>query len=479
MASEKTEDSKFPVAGVLILVAVIGGFWFYQQPYKSDRPVNEHRGKPLVFGDKRVQSRLWQDPFKSLKAHKNVEEKTNQSKTEAISLHALRLLSPKPPLNQPGTFSLQVEGVLDTPEAGSHHDLRLQLIEIEDAIGKPLPKFKILIVVTEGTPYASGTEYRLRHRYAVVSALGVADYAPEEGEFFRYFSWNRTNLQGKDICWNDSCPPIDVPFEWFIPSDTGKDHVLVLWVKDQDLDKKPLTSLESLVAFVKNSVSNSPEATISENSSPFTLSFKVLGPFHSGTLRAMINEVIAKKNLCFPSNKSEEGSTDIQYLSYSATAANTVLLEKFKTALDKCPQTAPSLKYRKSWQYWEHLRSLGFDVHRVIGTDEGLARELIKELNKRRVDFQLGKAHIALIGEWDTLYGRNLPLTFVGVTRINEEPDLKTKIKEFKDPILPAWAHRYSYLRGLDGELPQKHGSLSRNRRGFRNRFRELFGNKP
>ena len=64
MASEKNEDSKFPVAGVLILVAVIGGIWFYQQPYKSDRPVNEHYGKPLVFGDKRVQSRLWQDPFK-------------------------------------------------------------------------------------------------------------------------------------------------------------------------------------------------------------------------------------------------------------------------------------------------------------------------------------------------------------------------------------------------------------------------------
>ena len=76
MASEKNEDSKFPVTGLLILVTVIGGTLFYQQPYTSDRPITENQGKAVIVGDKRVQSRLWQDPFTSVKAHKNAEKKS-------------------------------------------------------------------------------------------------------------------------------------------------------------------------------------------------------------------------------------------------------------------------------------------------------------------------------------------------------------------------------------------------------------------
>ncbi|MEO8327475.1 MAG: hypothetical protein ABI618_16605, partial [Nitrospirota bacterium] len=371
----------------------------------------------------------------SVKAHKTAESNSNQSQTVAISLQ---------------TVSPQSEGSPTIPEPKNHHDLGIQLSEITETIGEPKPKFKVLIVVTEGTPFASGTEYRLRHRYAVVSALGEAGYIPEEGEFFRYFSWDRTKLKGKDTCWNESCPSLDVPLEWFKPQVTGKDHVLVLWVKDQELDKKPLASLEGLVAFVNHSAPVSQKEPGRNDSVDSTMSFTVLGPFHSGTLRAMISEVLGRNRIAPPANNATEGSTAIQYLSYSATASEAVLFEGLNMDKEKCSREADC---------WEYMKSLGFDVHRVIGTDELLARKLVEELNKRRVDLQNGQDHIALIGEWDTLYGRKLPLTFVEETKESEDLDLVTKMKNLGDADWPDWAHRFSYLRGIDGELPQNMNS--------------------
>ena len=435
MASEKSDDSKIPVTGLLVLLTVLGGIWYYQQPFKSDRPVNDQQSKVEIVGDKRVQSRLWQDPFASVKAHKTAEPHSNQSQTVAISLQ---------------TLSPQREGSSTIPETTNHHNLRIQLSEITKTIGEPNPKFKVLILVTEGTPFASGTEYRLRHRYALVSALGETGYIPEEGEFFRYFSWDRTKLQGKDTCWNESCPSLDVPLEWFKPQVPGKDHVLVLWVKDQELDKKPLASLEGLVAFVNHSAPVSQKEPGRNNSVDSTMSFTVLGPFHSGTLRAMISEVLGRNRIAPPSNNATEGSTAIQYLSYSATASEAVLFEGLNMDKEKCSREA---------ECWEYMKSLGFDVHRVIGTDELLARKLVEELNTRRVDLQNGQDHIALIGEWDTLYGRMLPLTFVEETKDSEDLDLVTKIQNLGDADWPDWAHRFSYLRGIDGELPQNMNS--------------------
>ncbi len=427
MASEKNDDTKIPVTGLLILLTVLGGILFYQQPFKSDRPVNEQQSKAVIVGDKRVQSRLWQDPFASVKAHKHAEPTASQSQTVATS----------------------PQSSLKGSETKDHHNLLSQLREITKPIGEHTPTFKVLIVVTEGTPFASGTEYRLRHRYAVVSALGEAGYIPEEGEFFRYFSWDRTQLQGKDTCWDESCPTLDVPLEWFKPENTTKEHVLVLWVKDQDLEKNPLASMEGLVAFVNDSVPVSHKNQRPQDSVDSTMSFTVLGPFHSGTLRAMISEVLERHRMVPPSHKATEGSTAIQYLSYSATASEAVLFEGLNIDREECSTEA---------ECWGYMKSLGFDVHRIIGTDELLARELVEELHKRRVEPNNGD-HIALIGEWDTLYGRKLPLTFVKETDNPQDLNLSTKIKNLGDVDWPNWAHRFSYLRGIDGELPQNMNS--------------------
>jgi len=218
MASDKNEDSKFPVAGLLILVTVIGGALFYQQPYKSDRPIIEKQGKAVIVGDKRAQSRLWQDPFISVKAHINAEKKSNQSKLEGIILQALRLTQPKTPSGKPDKSFLQLEGSRNAPEGTYHHDLSLQLGEIKSLIGEDPPKFKVLIVVTEGTPFASGTEYRLRHRYAVVSALGVASISRRKGSFLGIFPGTAKICETKISAGMRVAPPLPCLSNGFNPA---------------------------------------------------------------------------------------------------------------------------------------------------------------------------------------------------------------------------------------------------------------------
>ena len=67
----------------------------------------------------------------------------------------------------------------------------------------------------------------------------------------------------------------------------------------------------------------------------------------------------------------------------------------------------------------ERFTSAGLQLIRTIGSDDVLAKELVLELARRKIDLTAPAEipHIALISEWDTLYGRSLPRTFVAVAK--------------------------------------------------------------
>ena len=85
--------------------------------------------------------------------------------------------------------------------------------------------------------------------------------------------------------------------------------------------------------------------------------------------------------------------------------------------------------------------------------------EAIAELERRRIPViaqtkpdprPLSKlAHVVILSEWDTPYGRSLSTTFAALAsglspnEIIEHPELR-----------PSWIHSYHYLRGIDGQLP-------------------------
>ncbi|ODT43968.1 MAG: hypothetical protein ABS70_06695 [Nitrospira sp. SCN 59-13] len=405
MAEPKDDKPKLPLAGLMaLLLAAVSSLIIYQGPIKTSRPIDKEAEKSVSVRD-RVQSRLWQDPFEAVASH---IQKEKASKEEGHGHH-----------DSPGLL----EGASTTKE--TFH-------------------FQVMPVFVDGSPYASGVESRLRDRYALVSGLGAAGYLPESGESIRYFEWKLA-----------AGPVSIVPAEWFVPGprlSTTNQHeqpdaqpILVLWLKEQDLGAKPLQALTSLVSHLNKEMKATPSA------------YRVLGPRTSGSLSAMLDELkatttaadVTSVTVSHPRPPALQGAT---FYSSWATAADPVLLGE-----SAVPQTAKPVEDR--------FAAAGLTLIRTIGSDDALANELVVELKRRRIDVTAPskRPHIALISEWDTLYGRSLPRTFVAVAkRLAEEAQalpvqtLATHLHALRDERYPDWVHRYSYLAGLDGELPPK-----------------------
>ena len=80
-----------------------------------------------------------------------------------------------------------------------------------------------------------------------------------------------------------------------------------------------------------------------------------------------------------------------------------------------------------------------------------------EELTRRGValdDESNRHSHIALISEWDTLYGRALPDTMARC--LEQSPCEPVGDDPFRDKN---WLHPFKYFRGLDGQMPNAGGS--------------------
>ena len=405
-----------------------------------------------------VQSRLWQDPFEAAEAHRRGEPKG-------------------------------LKESVDSP----HQLSRLVDILAESGVSSEL---RVLPVFVDGSPYSSGAETRLNDRYAVVSAFGAAGYVPESGEYIRFFVWNRLDEkksnEKREITAKESAI---VPVELFIPKaklrdNENKKHVLVLWLKAQDFDRNPLMSLSKLIAHLDKAFEERK----------IKLAYNVLGPRFSTGLSAMVEEIKDKleKELqqstgrCPSVNPPFNALTDVHFYSPWATAQDTFLLDDSpdpnaskatKEIADKlcdCPGRTPALggSAAQSDSVEKLFACAGIkNFSRTIGTDAVLAQHLVEELNRRRVD--LGscpekdseqdsenecKRTVALISEWDTLYGRSLPRTFAAVAAVASTKGgsgdnghaLETEINKLRRDEWPKWISHHSYLAGLDGELPAR-----------------------
>lgn len=410
MADSKDEKPKLPLAGLMaLLLAAVSSLIIYQGPIKTSRPIDKEAEKSASVVRDRVQSRLWQDPFEAVASHMQKE---------------------KAPEGDEGQGHHASPGLIDGAEASNGAF-----------------RFHMMPVFVDGSPYASGVESRLRDRYALVSALGAAGYLPESGESIRYFKW-------KSI----AAPSPIVPAEWFVPgprlSTSGQAEknkaqpILVLWLKEQDLGSQPLRTLTNLARYVTDQLKTIPSA------------YRVLGPRTSGSLRAMLEELKTYLAAHAPVTPAAAGTQPLgwpvlsgaEFYSSWATAADPVLLGEASG-----PPAATPVEDR--------FTAAGLTLIRTIGTDDALASQLVLELQRRQIDLTTPSnvPHIALISEWDTLYGRSLPRTFVAVVNgLAQEAQqesvvsLAQRLDALRDERYPDWVHRYSYLAGLDGELPPK-----------------------
>ncbi len=251
-------------------------------------------------------------------------------------------------------------------------------------------------------------------------------------------------------------------------------QVLVLWLKEQDFSPKPLLALNEMVAELQEAFTKQ------------TVSYRVLGPRSSGSLGAMLSELqthYGTEQTGSHASPLSAAASDhklgqlkgLHFYSSWATAADPVLLGEVHG-----PDSARGVE-----QWFE---AGGMTLIRTIGTDAVLAEQLVKELKRRRIDLTIPRGaagpceqdqaalssrssnlgvkarcpipHIALISEWDTLYGRALPRTLVAMVESLADKDrdhgFASHVNKLRMEHYPEWVHRYSYLAGLDGELPPK-----------------------
>lgn len=351
-ASEKRDGSGLSIAIVATVLVALAGVLVGQWQLEGTRPVPpEIAGYPPgTLQD--VPGRLWQDPFAAIDQY----------------------------LKRPKDASVE-------QDPASQRSGRERLREVLDELGKPGTVTDLVGVMVFGGDYPEYAEQRRRTRYAVVSALSIASYVPEQPEGLGFITPSAGLERQRRV-----------PFEWFRQDGSGR-RALLLWLDENSLDEH--RAVGQLVAFTKEL------AVLSKRSGGGTV---ILGPIGSGTLQGMAAEMAARR----------EGPPGMTFFSTAtATAA-----------------AGPAGAQSDS-------------VVRVIAPDRAVMGALVPELRRRGIDPTRKKRpdRIILVSEWDTSYGRELPQAF-------EAAICETGAPCVGSPPRPTWVRRFSYLRGLDGQIP-------------------------
>jgi len=279
----------------------------------------------------------------------------------------------------------------------------------------PGEEITILAVTLPGDSYQEAAEQRMRRRYAVLSALANQHSAPQDEQHIGYFHPEPENGLQKRVA-----------FEWWsLPDDKKK--VLLLWVDESSLLGCPNTKLKKLLSQASQE--------IKQNESVFN--YAVIGPNTSTLLRDLLKETIVDSNSMSVDECIEKPDANptkiidwhsLVYYSAGATASDYQLLN----AVDITPE--PLCKTVS-----DCLKSRGLTLYRTTATEHDMMDVLVTELGMRKVE---KKDHIIILSEWDTFYGRSMQDTFRNAWK---------SIKMDEQPV-----QFYSYMRGLDGKLPDK-----------------------
>ncbi|MDF0664507.1 MAG: hypothetical protein P0119_00380 [Nitrospira sp.] len=453
--AKKQGDSKLAVAGTITLGLAIAGVLLVQQPLKSTRPPSLG-GQPAPHpAEGLVQARLWEDPL------------------EAVRRVAIG------------------EGIL-TAAGGEVKDdverVRVLRQELDDRIalveGRPIT---VLLVATDGGSSGESRESRIRDRYAIGSALGVACYAPRQEDQLSYIVWRDQSGASRVL-----------PYEWYEEGlrtcslePTWAQAVLVLWISSEIAGDRPIAALRRLTESILCTESSIGRHVCRRSEDGTVLldlqreqhvRFKIVGPRSSSAFRNLLEEAAASVQGREAHVIWANYGGRIELYSPWATAMPKLLTQGI-TVRPKPPESTEcaspdASRASRAELCWILLR-VGIELKHSIGSDDHLFEAMIQELERRRVKFE--RDAIVLIGEWDSFYGRVLPVEFTAAVcsriahRSDEdnraiEADRLARIQadcatydqavdlQVRNPSgtreLELNIRRYSYLRGLDGELP-------------------------
>ncbi|WP_342625085.1 hypothetical protein [Pseudomonas alkylphenolica] len=450
----------------IVLSLIVSTFALTRAPFLEQRPFGAQFQTQLP-----IEARLWQDPFDALERYRKrlkdnksqlagsecTPELFDKSSAPADQLQAqlsqLRRTSYSPAADMADPASAQ--GPAKTPKA-------------TDA--EPT---SIMVALVEGGPYAEEVELRRRMRYAMLAGFKTARMVPEDEQNIRCLSLT-DDLKASPVASQDDAQGnrrrAELPYEIFVanPFDPPTDmddnahpsaRTILFWLKQSHLGTEPLQKLEQLRQTLSCKVSALDGTSSPATCTPFDDKIlKVIGPADSTVLRDMYRQEY----------QGNEVPPNIEIYSPLATADRKMLLR----GIEK-PKGRPSQPQENTENPKQTLKLL-----RTISDDRTMTTLLLDELKLRKVDPVTGlqcapnavmrvgndcrrkgfqrQNRIALISEWDSFYSRALIESFksqvVETARLSD--DNKASVDE--------WVLRFSYLRGLDGRLPEEAASADK-----------------
>ena len=448
-------ESKIALVGVVTLAVALAGVLLVKEPLRSSRPVGTGLEVKPTTSEQSVRARLWEDPVAA------VQRGMRDVRPPAIGL----------PKSSPG----------QSADSSLIQRLRPLRLAIADRVKKD-EQITVLLVTMSGDPYAESAESRIRDRYAVGTALGVACYVPEDEG---HLSFIEGDSQGTGHA---------LPYEWYRLRKTrvcgeGQDraqNTLVVWIPDDALNRGFLATLTSLSqALVCQESTQKSECLLTDDRRKLVrlnptlqqaVTFKIVGPRSSSALRHLLDEagaLFAEPHEGVGVWPNADGT--IELYSPWASAMKGLLAYGMKKDGGKGPACQT---YEACEQEFSHrLAAANVRLVYEIGSDDRLFDTLIEDLERRQV--RLGWDAVILIGEWDSFYGRTLPIEFRAAACAKVATFTEAELKQIQVPTtIKAWCptvpravdlqiqrpadyesltlnvFRYSYLSGLDGEVP-------------------------
>jgi hypothetical protein len=392
----------------VILSLVVSMFALNREPFLEPRPIGAQFQAQLP-----IEARLWQDPFDAV-------ERYRKKLTDSKNPDAEHVCSPDL-----------------SPLAGD----------------KPAPD--IMVALVEGGPYADEVERRRRIRYALLAGFKNSHRVPDQEQYIHCLRL-AANLS---LDAPQKTGFVDAPYEVFVsnPFDPPTalegappppDRTIVFWFKQDALGSTPLQSLETLRQTLKNkiAVACAPKPCAEP---PDTAVLKVIGPSTSTVLRDMfqdqdIGQATPKVEIYSPLATADNETLDRGYPKLSPPLASRQSMKLLRTVSDDGTMTQLML---------EELKLRRVDPATGVRCSEGKLRRIGSPCTR---DLRRSGHRIALISEWDSFYSRALIESFK--TQVARDAHLGSDEKNHRD-VVDQWILRFSYLRGLDGRLPEESAS--------------------
>ncbi len=274
--SDQSNGLGLSISGLLGAAALLGVALFQDTPLQTARPAPDGGRLDSSATAEQVPARLWQDPFAAVLRHERSLPQATPSPAgpwrPARNLCQTRTIGGNP-----------VEQTL--PHAASAPPCMAdQIAERYPArpvqgCPQPLPREpRLLAVMLPGGASAELGEIRIRRRYAVLSALHLAGWVPDNASRIGYF---RTLPEAARP--NRPSLPDLVPYEWMVPVDGSTDErpLLVLWLEDSAFRNRFHAGLTELLAGIL------PAGQLADAAA---LRLPVLGPSSSGGLVWLLHE---------------------------------------------------------------------------------------------------------------------------------------------------------------------------------------------